>query len=212
MSLDEKRWVTARFAVSVQESGVADVQELLAEYEELLVGWEVVVEEDGRLTEEGASFFRVSLQPGPQALISPRELARVRAVLVESAALFVKQLGARETQVFHDPLSGIETLSMTKEELEGFWCFAFKARGVPYTNVLTFTFPAGTRVLFDEEFPVLARELFGATVKELVAGFVWYPSWWSRLWRGREYVQALARSRRRAKQWFGIEYDSLRES
>ena len=208
-ALDTEPWITARLAISVRQEAVSDVKQLLRPRAKKLRGWKVVVEEDERVTESGESFMRVALQPGPKARISPRKLLAAREQVVAAARAFMQELGARKVQVFHDPFSGIEALSATKEDLEGYWCFAFKARGVPYTNVLTFTFLSATRVEFDRQFPELAKKLFSSTVDELVPQYTLRASWWQRLWRGKSYVDALDRSRDRFKNWFGMEYSSL---
>lgn len=212
MGLDAKKWLSVRLGVSVVESSVDEFKDVLVAYQYSLPGWKVLVEEDERVSAKGSAYVRVSLAPSKQAKISPKQLVAVQDELLSCAHDLCEKLGARgRTQTFHDPFSGIETLSASKEDLEGYWCLAFRARGVPYTNVLTYTFSSKQRVVFDEQFPALARKLFGATVEELVSGYSLYASWWQRLWRGREYVDALARSRMRLHEWFAINYDALRK-
>ena len=205
-----EQWISAQLGVSVQPSAVEAMQELLVKYQPSLPDWEVVVERDERESAEGELYQRVALKPNQQ-LLSAKQLLKLQPALLEAAKDFCKQLASRaQTEVFHDPFSGLERPSMTRDELEGYWCLAFKTRGVPYTNVLTYTFSSSKRVAFDQEHPKLSKELFGETVEELVKGYQLHPTFWQQLLRGRNYVDALTRSRRRLLEWYSIDYDSFK--
>ena len=204
-----EQWISAQLGVSVQPSAVEAMQELLLAYKPSLAKWEVVVEQDERESAEGELYQRVALKPN-QELLSAPQLLKLQPALLEAAKDFCKQLASRaQTEVFHDPFSGLERPSMTRDELEGYWCLAFKTRGVPYTNVLTYTFSSAKRVAFDQEHSQLSKELFGETVEELVQGYELHPTFWQHLWRGKNYVDALTLSRQRLLEWFSIDYEQL---
>lgn len=210
---ENEQWISAKLGVSVQPSAVEAMQELLLAYKPSLPDWEVVVERDERENTSGELYQRVALKPANQDLLSAKQLLDFQPALLEVAKDFCKQLASSaQTEVFHDPFSGLERPSMTRDELEGYWCLAFKTRGVPYTNVLTYTFSSAKRVRFDQEHPKLSKELFGETVEELVRGYKLHPTFWQQLWKGKNYVDALTRSRRRLLEWYSIDYEQLTTS
>lgn len=208
--LDVECWIQARLGASVLEESVEEFKEVLVTYQEVLSDWVIQVEDDERITTDAKLYKRVSLIPKDSGVVSPRYLHDNQQDILECANKLCEELGSRgRTQIFHDPFSGIEQVSTTSLGLEGYWCLAFRARGVPYTNILTYTFLSKKRVSFDRAFPELAKELFSETVDHLVANYRLYASWWQRIWYGEEYVQALARSRKRLREWYGINYDTL---
>lgn len=208
MSLEKKKWLSIRLGVSVITNAISEIEDILTAYTKQLPDWRVRIRLDQRNTDN--TFFHVELIPNDNATISPKQLLAVQDQLLSCAHDLCKQLASRaRIKTFHDPFSGLEREDMSKKQLQGYWCLAFKTRRVPYTNVLTITFDTTKRIAFDKKNPTISKKLFEETIPELVAGYKLYPTWIQRLWNGKEYEKALTRSRIRLNEWFNIDYDKL---